>query len=177
MTDEERSRFAVDWAGDLIIPGEVLRVHPGGLLEVQYDHGGEGLERIENVTPRVTMPWQPKQVPLHIMLRRNVGRGKDVLEGLEVRWAYVANLLQALCAFPRFGKWRLDSKVEAEPMHNYDDPRMFHMMDEEELKLNFAPKVKDGLVLKPTEVEELNVSERIAHAVDVTMPQHFMAAG
>ena len=84
-TDEERSRFAVDWAGDLIIPGKVLRVHPGGLLEVQYDHGGEGVERIENVTPRVTMPWQPAQVPLRIMLRRNVGRGKDVLEGLEVR--------------------------------------------------------------------------------------------
>ena len=72
------------------------------------------------------MPWQPKQVPLHIMLRRNVGRGKDVLEGLEVRWAYVANLLQALCAFPRFGKWRLDSKVEEEPMHKYYDPRMSH---------------------------------------------------
>ena len=62
-------------------------------------------------------------------------------------------------------------------MHKQHDPRMFHMMDEEELKLNFAPKVKDGLVLKPTEVEELDVSERIEHAVDMTMPQHFMAVG
>ena len=108
-TDEERSRFAVDLSGDLIIPGKVLHRLPDGLLVVQYDSGGEGFERMENLTPRVTMPWHPAHVPLHIMLRRNVGRGKDVLEGLEVRWAYVANLLQALCALPRdgYGPWRL----------------------------------------------------------------------
>ena len=129
-TDDERGRFAVDCAGDLIIPGRVSQRLPDGLLVVQYDSGGEGLERVENVMPRVTMPWQPAQVPLHIMLRRNVGRGKDVLEGLEVRWSYVANLLQALCAFPRngYGPWRLGGS-EAEPMHKYYDPRLFHMMD------------------------------------------------
>ena len=84
-TDEERRRFAVDWAGDLIIPGKVLQRLPDGLYVVQYDSGGEGVERGENLTPRVTMPWHPRDVPLHIMLRRNVGRGKGVLEGLEVR--------------------------------------------------------------------------------------------
>ena len=151
---------------------------PDGLLVVQYDSGGEGLERVENVMPRVTMPWQPAQVPLHIMLRRNVGRGKDVLEGLEVRWSYVANLLQALCAFPRngYGPWRLGGS-EAEPMHKYYDPRLFHMMDEDELKLNFAPKEVGGVVLKPAEVEQLEIKDRIACAVGVTTPQQCMAAG
>ena len=90
-TDEERRQFAVDWAGDLIIPGRVKERLPDGVLVVEYDSGGEGLERVQNVTPRVTMPWHPSQVPLHIMLRRNVGRGKGVLEGLGVRWAFVAN--------------------------------------------------------------------------------------
>ena len=105
---------------------------------VEYDSGGEGLERRENLTPRPMMPWHPKDVPLHIMLRRNVGRGKDVLEGLEVRWAFVANLLRALCAFPRKDCPRRLGGSDAEPMHKYYDPRLFHMMGEEELKLNFC---------------------------------------
>ena len=177
-TDEERRQFAVDWAGDLIIPGRVRQRLPDGLLVVDYDSGGEGLERVENLTPRVTMPWHPKQVPLHIMLRRNVGRGKDVLEGLEVRWAFVANLVQALCAFPRdgYGEWRLGGSKE-EPMHKYYDPRLFHMMDADELKLNFAPKEVGGVVLKPDEVEKLDIKDRIASAVDLSTPQQYIAAG
>jgi len=102
-TPEERERYAVDAGGALIIPGRVLERFADGLLLVKYDHGGEGLERPENVTPRLTMPWHPKDVPLHLMLRRSVGRGRDALEGLHVRWWYVANLLQALWAFPRNG--------------------------------------------------------------------------
>ena len=110
--------------------------------------------------------------------RRNVGRGKDAIEGLQVRWWYVANLLQALCAMPRngYGPWRLGG-TEEEPMHKYYDPRLFHMMDEDELKLHFAPKERDGVVLKPEEVEQLKIKERIACAVDLTTPQQYMAAG
>ena len=62
-------------------------------------------------------------------------------------------------------------------MHKYYDPRLFHMMDEDELKLNFAPKEVGGVVLKPSEVEKLDIKDRIACAVDVTMPQQYMAAG
>ena len=112
------------------------------------------------------------------MLRRNVGRGKDVLEGLEVRWAFVANLLQVLCAFPRncYGPWRLGGS-EKEPMHKYYDPRLFHMMGEDELKLNFAPKEVGGVVLKPAEVEKLDLKDRLASAVDLSTPQQYIAAG
>ena len=176
-TEEERSRFAVDWSGDLIIPGKVRQLLPDGTLVVEYDSGGEGLERRENLTPRPMMPWHPKDVPLHIMLRRNVGRGKDVLEGLEVRWAFVANLLRALCAFPRKDcPWRLGGS-DAEPMHKYYDPRLFHIMDEDELKLSFAPKEVGGVILKPDDVEKLEVKERIASAVDLRLPQQYIAAG
>ena len=42
-TDEERRQFAVDWAGDLIIPGKVKERLPDGVLVVEYDSGGEGL--------------------------------------------------------------------------------------------------------------------------------------
>ena len=116
---EDRERYAVDALGALVIPGQVLEVRPDGLLLVKYDYGGEGLERPENVTPRMTMPWHPRDVPLHIMLRRNLGRGRDALEGLSVRWHYVSNLLQALCRLPpnvctwRFGwrKKRADAQV------------------------------------------------------------------
>ena len=99
-TDEERRQFAVDWAGDLIIPGKVKERLPDGVLVVEYDSGGEGLERVHNVTPRVTMPWHPSQVPLHIMLRRNVGRGKDVLEGLEVRLGVCRELVAGSVCVP-----------------------------------------------------------------------------
>jgi len=177
-TPEERERYAVDAGGALIIPGRVLERFADGLLLVKYDHGGEGLERPENVTPRLTMPWHPKDVPLHLMLRRSVGRGRDALEGLHVRWWYVANLLQALCAFPRngYGPWRMGGK-EQEPMHKYYDPRLFHVMDEAELKEQYAPKEVGGVVLEPRDAEALTPKEKLARAVDVTRPEHFIAAG
>ena len=119
-TAEERERYAADVFGYLIIPGRVRERRPDGMVVVEYDGAGEGLERPENLQFRLSMPWHPKHVPLHIMLRRNVGRGGDVLEGLQARWWYVANLLQALCAFPRDGyqEWRLGGR-EQEPMHKY----------------------------------------------------------
>lgn len=91
--------------------------------------GGRAVEVSENVRPRQVMPWHPKNVPLHMMLRRNIGHGR-VLEGLQVRWAYVSRLLQALCAFPRdgYGPWRLGGSEE-EPMHKYYDPALFKMCD------------------------------------------------
>ena len=135
-TDEEIQRHGVDKDGALLFPASVKERLPNGSLVLVYDHGGEGIEKPENVTARMQMPWHPKNVPLHIMLRRNVGRGKDTLEGLHVRWHYIANLLQALCAFPRngYGPWRLEPMhkyyahaegSEMEPMHKYYDPRHF----------------------------------------------------
>ena len=175
---EDRERYAVDALGALVIPGKVLEVRPDGLLLVKYDHGGEGLERPENVTPRLTMPWHPRDVPLHLMLRRNLGRGKDALEGLSVRWWYVANLLQALCAFPPNGcTWRLGGE-ENEPMHKYYDPRLFHVMKtEEELKIASAPKEVDGRLLQVGEADLLTKEQKLSSAVDVLDAQHFSAAG
>ena len=82
---EERERFAVDAGGALVFPARVLEVRKNGELVLEYDGGGRGLEKQENITPRFVMPWHPKDVPLHLMLRRNVGRGKNAVEGLHVR--------------------------------------------------------------------------------------------
>ena len=83
-TSEEREKYAVDVGGALIFPARVVEVCPDGTLFVEYDGGVRGVERPENVTPRLAMPWHPKDVPLHLMLRRNLGRGKGALEGLQV---------------------------------------------------------------------------------------------
>ena len=119
-----------------------------GLLVVDYDTGGTGIERSENVRPRLVMPWHPKDVPLHLMLRRSVGRGRAPLEGLQVRWHYMSNVLQALCAFPPngYGPWRLGGKEE-EPMHKRYDPKLFDVLSVEEMKVAYAPKSVDGVVL------------------------------
>ena len=62
-------------------------------------------------------------------------------------------------------------------MHKYYDPRLFHLMDVDELKLNFAPKEVGGVLLKPAEVEKLDLKDRIASAVDLSTPQQYIAAG
>ena len=82
-TDEDRQRFGVDGCEFLIYPDTVRELRPNGHLEFEYDVGGKGLELPENVRPRQVMPWHPKDVPLHMMLRRNIGHGR-VLEGLQV---------------------------------------------------------------------------------------------
>ena len=124
-SEVERQRHRVDASGALIYPATVREVLPDGTLVLDYDHGGVGVELPEHVRPRVVMPWHPRDVPLHLMLRRNLGHGR-VLEGLQVRWHYVARLLQALCAFPRngYGPWRLGGSEE-EPMHRFYDPSLF----------------------------------------------------
>ena len=176
-TQEEREKYAVDAGGVLIFPARVVEVRPDGLL-VEYDGGLEGLEHSENVSPRLVMPWHPRDVPLHLMLRRNLGRGRDALEGLQVRWWKVAQLLQALCALPRngYGPWRLGGQ-ENEPMHKYYDPKLFHIMSEEEMKIEYAPKEVNGIVLRASEAESLKPAEKLERAVDVITPEEFIAAG
>ena len=178
-TDEDRRLYGVDGCVSLIFPGTVREVRPNGHLEIEYDIGGRAVEIPENVRPRQVMPWHPKNVPLHMMLRRNIGHGR-VLEGLQVRWAYVARLLQALCAFPRqgYGPWRLGGSEE-EPMHKYYDPALFKMCDvlteESDLRARFAPRVADGVLIGAANVDvgaDVNVDK-----VDVTTPEHFIAAG
>ena len=178
-TEEDRQHFGIDGCESLIYPGTVREVRPNGHLEVEYDVGGKGLELPENVRPRQVMPWHPKDVPLHMMLRRNIGHGR-VLEGLQVRWAYVAKLMQALCAYPRqgYGPWRLGG-TEEEPMHKYYDPALFKMCDvlteEADLRERFAPRVSDGCVLEASTVETSADSE--VSKVEITQTEHFVAAG
>ena len=71
----------MDDEGNVVYAGRIREVRPDGVLVVEYDDpGGEGLERQENVRPRVRMPWQPKRVPLHLMLRRRrLGSGWGAL--------------------------------------------------------------------------------------------------
>ena len=177
-TEGERDKYCVDAGGCLIFPGRVVEVRADGLLVVEYDGGlGLGLERAEHVRPRQVMPWHPRDVPLHLMLRRNVGRGRAPVEGLTVRWSVVANLLQALCAYARRGyPWRRGGS-EKEPMHQYYDPRMFHVMDEDELRMSYAPKERDGVTLEPDEVAALEPQERLKLATDVLSTEHLIATG
>ena len=64
-------------------PARVIDVKGDGTLVLEYDHGGQGLERVDQVEARIQMPWHPKQRrhKLVIMLRRNVGRGVAI-EGI-----------------------------------------------------------------------------------------------
>ena len=128
-TEEERRGHVIDGSGALVFPARVREVLPDQTLVLVYDHGGEGVELPEHVRPRMVMPHHPKDVPLHMMLRRNVGFGRAPLEGLQVRWWVVARLLHALCSFPGLGapEWRLGGQHE-EPMHKYYDPRLFDLV-------------------------------------------------
>ena len=111
----DRERFATDEDGCLVYPATVREVLPDGLLVLDYDCGGDGVEEAQHVWPRVRLPHQPKFLKgqLAIMLRRNLGHGR-VLEGLEVRWSLVSNILDALT---KLGPWRLDGSVG--PMHKW----------------------------------------------------------
>ena len=62
-------------------------------------------------------------------------------------------------------------------MHKFYDPKMFHVMSEEEMKIEYAPKERDGVLLSGTEVDTLSATEKLAAAVDVETPEHFIAAG
>ena len=110
---QDQERFSKDELGRMIFAGTVRKIFANGDMRVDYDDGtvqiGSGVERQENVSARVQMPWQPMQVQEHlvILMRRNVGYGQ-VLEGLEVRWALVAKIIRALASYPVVGAgpWR-----------------------------------------------------------------------
>ena len=110
-------------------PATVREVLPDGLLVLDYDCGGDGVEEAQHVWPRVRMPHQPKFLKgqLAIMLRRNLGHGR-VLEGLEVRWSLVSNILHALT---KLGPWRLDGSV---------GNRLFDVMEYKDIAAKLAPK-------------------------------------
>ena len=157
----EDARFATDGDGHLVFPATVREVLDRNLV-LDYDGGGEGLERREWVTARMTMPWHPKMLKnqLVIMLRRNLGRGR-VLEGLEVRWTLVSNILRALTGpWGSDGRWlggrfRLDGAPGS--MHKYYDPRRFDMLSEEDIKREFAPQAGG-------QPEDLRTAEQLAAA-------------
>ena len=78
----------------------------------------EGVNEVDRVAPLVAAQgccqlflWRCKGVAWHY------GRGR-VLEGLELRWGLVSNILHALTAM---GRWRLDGTLG--PMHKWYDPR------------------------------------------------------
>ena len=78
----------------LVFPATILEVLPDQTLVLKYDHGGgEGVELPEHVRPRVTMPHHPKDVPLHMMLRRNIGLGHVGSTGRKTFLTSDANLL------------------------------------------------------------------------------------
>ena len=51
-----------------------------------------------------------------------------MLEGLELRWGLVSNILHALT---QLGRWRLDGGAE-EPMHKWYDPRASDLLSHDE---------------------------------------------
>ena len=86
------------------------------------------------------MPWHPRELEgvLTITMRRNIAQGR-VIEGIQVRWGLVSRLLSVLM---RVGPWR-----EGEPpgpMHKYYDPRLFDVLDEEAVRMQFAPRDAAG---------------------------------
>ena len=125
----DRERFGEDENGYLVFPARIVEVLASGQLKFAYEDGhcnplgADGVEEIDQVSPQVTMPWHPRFLKgvTKILLRRNMRGGKK-LEGLEVSWRNVANILHALT---KVGRWRLDG--EEGPMHRYYDKRLFHL--------------------------------------------------
>jgi hypothetical protein len=164
----------VDEQGFLVFPARVKRVEADGRLVLEYDGGiGEGLELPEKVRGRVQMPWHPKFLKgqLVIMLRRNMGHGR-VLEGLEVRWSYVARIMKALT---HIGRYRMDGSDG--PMHKHYDPRLFDVLDEAEVRERYAPKVWQGEFVDEQRAAEIREQGGTVEHVDVYSPEEMLAAG
>ena len=126
--------------GRLVFPGTVVEVKADGRYVVDYDCGGSGVELVEHLSARMRMPWHPRELEgvLTITMRRNIAQGR-VIEGIQVRWGLVSRLLSVLM---RVGPWR-----EGEPpgpMHKYYDPRLFDVLDEEAVRMQFAPRDAAG---------------------------------
>ena len=125
----KKDQNGVTPSGLLVFLATIKEIRRDERLLLEYDCGGVGVELPESVTPRAQMPWHPKDVPMILNLRRNLGRGVT-LEGLQVRWSYVSRLFRALCGFAPNGQvWRIGGH-EHEPMHKYYDVRMFDVLDE-----------------------------------------------
>ena len=62
-------------------------------------------------------------------------------------------------------------------MHKYYDPKLFDVMDVDDLKIAYAPKEDAGVLLTRGDADALEASEKKAKAVDLTITEHFIAAG
>jgi hypothetical protein len=65
---------------------------------------------------------------LVLMLRRGRGGGRGYIEGLEIRWGLVSNILQALT---KHGRW-LDGEPDG-PMHKFYQEGLFDVLSKDEL--------------------------------------------
>ena len=193
--EEEKRRFAVDKEGYLVFPATVRRVVDVRSIVVEYDAFPleECVEAVENVTPRVQMPWHPKDMMgrLVVMLTRNVKYG-EAIEGLEARWHYLWQLTSALVARPDLFEhmvlpdggclpWREQCGAD-EPMHRWYDPK-YGMFDvprgEEELRRRYAPKLWQGELVDAEAARAVALADAgsVLESCDVTTPAEMMAAG
>jgi len=178
-TEEERNLFAEAPSGHLIYPATIKDITADGRLLLEYTDstgrvfGRRGLESPQWVTARVQMPWHPSHLNevLIIMLRRSVGHGR-VLEGLEVRWGLVVKVLQALT---RLGPWRGGGVLG--PMHKWYDPRLFDVLDEEQVRATHAPKVWRGELVSEARIASLTAEGETVDAVDARTAAELEAAG
>ena len=137
--------------GRLVFPGTVVELKVDGSYVVEYDCGGSGIELVEDLNARMRMPWHPRELEgvLAITMRRNIAHGR-VIEGIQVRWGLVSRLLAALM---RVGTWR--SGEPPGPMHKHYDPRLFDVLDEEAVRMQYAPRDALGAVHDACSAEQL----------------------
>ena len=88
------------------------------------------------------------------MLRRNLGHGR-VIEGLELRWGLVSNILHALVAL---GRWRVSDGAEG-PMHKWYDPRLFDLLSREEIMAQRATTSSGEVLPDARTCDELRATE------------------
>ena len=169
----------------------LTRVEGVNLLYIKYDHTGdeEFVERAENVTPRTQMPWHPHllQGQVVIMLTQNVKHG-DPIEGLEVRWGLVCNIMNALTALPHLYPhatgngtmpWRYGGRMD-EPMHRWYDPKygMFDVLDEAKVRRLYAPKkMFEDEIVSPEDALDLGPAVANLPGCDLRTAEEMMAAG
>ena len=188
-SEEEQKAFATDKEGRLVFPGTVTRLEGVEIVYVKYDHTGdeEFRERAEGLTPRLQMPWHPQllQGQYVIRLTQNVRHG-DPIEGLEVRWGPVCQVLRALTALPHLYPrvtnglpWRFGGRMD-EPMHRWYDPKlgMFDVLDEEDVRKRYAPKVIEGEVISREDaVRDYGAAAADFPGCDLRTAEDMLAAG